>query len=175
MLALVAVFLAVPGPLVGIGLSGALSQPGVPGLIFLRDRTLFAPWAAQLVRSLPLATLIVWQALRTIPRETDEMAIVDGASRGTRLLSVALPQRRAALLAAWLVALAVAMGDVAATASDMVIPPGIDLLSRRIAGMLHASVYDEIAGICLTNAAMFVVIAAPAIWLLSPRRSRAGN
>jgi hypothetical protein len=74
------------------------------------------------------------------------------------------------VLGAVLVAAAIAMGDVAATASDMVVPPGIDLLSRRVAGMLHASVYDEIAGICLTNAALFVTVAAAAIGLLTPRR-----
>ena len=124
----------------------------------------------QSILSLSLATLVIWQALRTVPKETLEMATVDGAGPWTRLLLVALPQRRAALAAAWLVALAIAMGDVAATASHLVTPAGIDLLSRRIAGMLHASVSDQIAGICLTNAALFVVIAAAVIWLVSPRR-----
>ncbi len=170
LLIITACCLAIPGPLVGMALIEVLSLPGVPALTFLRDNTIFAPWAAQFVRCLPLATLVVWQALRTIPGETLEMAKVDGAGTWRRLFCIALPQCRGALVAAWLIACAIAMGDVAATAADMVIPPGIDLLSRRIAGMLHVSVYDEVAGICLTNAALFLLIAAPAIWLLSPRR-----
>ncbi len=171
-LAVTAFCLAVPGPLVGMALVALLSQPDAPALTFLRDRTLFSPWAAQVVRSLPLTVLIVWQAFRTIPRDTLEMARVDGAGVGGQLLWVALPQRWGAVLGAGLVAAAIAMGDVAATASDMVVPPGIDLLSRRVAGMLHASVYDEIAGICLTNAALFVAIAAAAMWFLTPPRRR---
>jgi ABC-type Fe3+ transport system permease subunit len=164
-----AICLALPGPLVGMGLADAFTQPST-AILYLRDKTLLLPCTAQVVRSLPLATLIVWHALKTVPKETIEMASLDGAGPWMRLLLVALPQRRAALAAAWLVALAIAMGDVAATASQTVIPPGVDLLSRRIAGMLHASVYDEIAGICLTNAAVFVAIAAAVMWLLSARR-----
>jgi iron(III) transport system permease protein len=173
LLAVTAVCLAVPGPLVGMGLVDVFTQPFAP-ILYVRDKTILLPCAAQLVRSLPLATLVVWQALRTIPKDTVEMATMDGAGPWQRLLLVALPQRRAAIAAAWLVALAIAMGDVAATASQLVIPPGVDLLSRRIAGMLHASVHDQIAGICLTNWALFVVIAAAVMWLLSPRRQRSG-
>jgi ABC-type Fe3+ transport system permease subunit len=171
LLVVAAFCLALPGPLVGMGLAEAFTQPSA-FILYLRDKTLLLPCTAQVIRSLPLATLVVWQALRTVPSETIEMATVDGAGPWTRLLLVALPQRRAALAATWLVALAIAMGDVAATACQTVIPPGVDLLSRRIAGLLHASVYDEIAGICLTNAAMFVAIAAAVMWLLSPRRHR---
>jgi len=160
---------AVPGPLVGMGLIALLTQPEMPLVIFLRDRTILAPWAAQWLRSLPLTTLIVWQALRTVAPETLEAAAVEGAGPPVRLWRIALAQRWGALLAAWLVALALATGDVAATASDMVVPPGIDLLSRRIAGMLHGSVYDEVAGICLTNAMAFLVIAVGAIGLLGRR------
>jgi iron(III) transport system permease protein len=169
LLLLTAVCLAVPGPLIGIGLADAFTQP-VTVILYLRDRTVLLPCTAQLIRSLPLAALVVWQALRTVPEETVEMAALDGAGPLRRLLCVALPQRLCALAAAWLAALAIAMGDVAATASELVVPPGVDLLPRRIAGMLHASVHDEIAGICLANAALFVVIAAAAIWLLSRRR-----
>jgi len=169
-----AICLALPGPLVGMGLADAFTQPS-SGILYLRDKTLLLPCTAQVVRSLPLATLIVWHALKTIPQETIEMASLDGAGPWTRLLLVALPQRPAALAAGWLVALAIAMGDVAATACQTVIPPGVDLLSRRIAGLLHGSVYDEIAGICITNAALFVAIAATVMCLLSPRRRPGRN
>jgi iron(III) transport system permease protein len=172
LLAVTAFCLALPAPLIGMGLIEALSQPGSTVLTFLRDRTVFAPWAAQLIRSLPLTLLIVWQALRTVPRETIELATIDGAGPGTRLTRVVLPQRSAALWAAALVAFAIAAGDAAATASDMVIPPGIDLLSRRIAGLLHASVTDLVAGICLVNWGLFVGIAMLVVWLLSRQHRR---
>jgi iron(III) transport system permease protein len=172
LIVLTAACLALPGPLIGMGLVKALSQSGIPAVDYLYDKSILAPWAAQTIRSLPLAVLIVWQALRTVPEDTIEMARIDGAGRWTRLARVALPQRYTAVVAAWLVACAIAMGDVAATASDMVIPAGIDLLSRNIAGMLHASVYDRIAGVCLTNAALFVVIGALVVWLMSPKRPK---
>jgi len=167
-----AVCLAVPGPLVGLAIVWLLSRPDMPALTFLRDRTIFAPLAAQLIRSLPLTLLILWQALRTIPAEMLDLAAIEGAGPVTRLWRVALPQRRAALAAAWLAAAAVAMGDVAATAADMVVPPSLDLLSRRLAGLLHASVNDYYAGICLVNGALFLLMGAAVLVVAVLSRNR---
>ena len=96
-------------------------------------------------RALPPATLILWQGLGTIPTELLEAAAIDGAGPITRLVRFALPNRLAALALAWLVALAVASGDLAA--SILVVPPGMEMLSRRIFGLIHYGIEDQVAGI----------------------------
>ena len=79
MLLVSALFLAVPGPVIGLGIIALLTTPDVPGLFWLYNQSIFAPWLALWMRSLPLATLIMWQALRSVPVEMLEAAAVDGA------------------------------------------------------------------------------------------------
>lgn len=64
---------------------------------------------------------------------------------------------------AWLVALAIVLGDLAA--SILVVPPGVITLPIRIFGLMHYGVEDQVAGICLVLVAVFAVVAAGAIRL----------
>ncbi len=153
-----AVTMAVPGPLLGIGIIEMLNQPAVPLLTYLYDQSIAAPWLAMVVRSLPPAMLILWHAMRTTPPEMLDAAAVDGAGPLARFWRIALPSRWPAVGLAWLVALAVALGELAA--SILVVPPGITTLSIRIFGLLHYGVEDRVAGICLAMIALFAAMAA---------------
>ena len=75
----VAVALAVPAPLLALGLIAVFNDPAQPWLIELYDHSLVPLWLAELARALPLVTLVAWYALRTIPREHLESAELDGA------------------------------------------------------------------------------------------------
>ncbi len=164
-----AIGLALPGPVLGLAIIGLLNQRGIPPLVYLYDYTIAAPWLAWTARALPPATLILWQGLGTIPAELLEAAVIDGAGPMARLVRIALPNRLPALALAWLVALAVASGDLAA--SILVVPPGMETLSRRIFGLIHYGIEDQVAGICLAQVALFAVIAAAAAWLALRRRA----
>jgi iron(III) transport system permease protein len=92
-----------------------------------------------------------------------ELAAVDGAGPIAQLCRVALPVRWPAVVLAFLVSLAVALGDLAA--SILVVPPGVTTLSIRIFGLLHYGVEDQVAGICLALVAMFALLTAAAVGL----------
>jgi iron(III) transport system permease protein len=141
--------LTVPGPLLGVGLIRLLNQPPDSPLAWLAPLydSLFAPWLAQTVRALPIATLLLWPALSAVPQATLDSAASEGAGRWRRLLLVALPQCRGAMAAAWLIALAVAVGELAATV--LVIPPGTTTIAVRIFSLLHYGVEDRVASLCL--------------------------
>jgi iron(III) transport system permease protein len=124
----------------------------------LVDHWIFAPWAALTIRSLPPSLLILWYAFRTIPPAILDAAEMDGASAAARFWRIALPSRISAVLLAWLVAFAVAMGDLAA--SILVVPPGVTTLSIHLFGLLHYGVQDKVAGACLALLAVFATIAA---------------
>jgi iron(III) transport system permease protein len=158
----IAVCLAISGPLLGLAVIRLLNQPNVPMLFCLYD-SIFAPWLTLWIRGLPPATLIMWHALRSIPPEMLDCAAVDGAGPLARLWRVALPCRLWALALAWVVSLAVALGDLAA--SILVLPPGVDTLSRHIFGLLHYGVEDRVAGICLALIAVFALVAAGVVCL----------
>ena len=163
-LLIAAVCLALPGPVIGAGLIQLLNRPEVPGMVFLYDRSILAPWLAMTIRGLPLATLVMWHALRTVPREMLDSAAVDGAGPLTQLLQIALPCRKAAAALAWIVAMAVALGDLGA--SILVAPPGVRTLSTSIFDLLHSSVEDQVAGICLALILLFAAVTAVAAWLV---------
>ena len=161
----IAVCLAIPGPVVGLAIVRLMNQPWCPPLLWLYDRSIFAPWLATLVRSLPPAALIMWHALRTFPREMLEAAAADGAGPLRRLLLIVLPCRLPALALAWVVAMAVSLGDLAA--SILVVPPGVTTLSIRIFGLLHSGVEDQVAGVCLALIVLFAAAATVAAWSAS--------
>lgn len=161
---LAAVCLAVPGPIIGLLLIEVFNQPGLKFMQYLYDHTIAAPAVALTLRALPLAILVLWHALRSIPEETLESAATDGASPLWRVLAVGLSQRRAAIAATLLVALAVAMGDL--SASYLVLPPGVSPLSQRIFQMIHADVNNDLAGVCLWITAVFALLGLAAMHLL---------
>jgi ABC-type spermidine/putrescine transport system permease subunit II len=107
----------------------------------------------QLVRALPIATLIIWPALASIPQAQLDAAAIDGCGWWGRLLRIALPQRWPAVAAAWLIALAIAVGELAATV--LVMPPqaGATALSIKVFQELHFGVEYRLAAICLVMVA----------------------
>ena len=167
--AIAAIGLALPGPIVALVLIWLLNRPEPALLPWLYDRTILAPVLAVMAKSLPPAILIGWFALRSVPIETVEAAAVDGAGPVRRFLTVVLPQRWPAVGCIWLVALAVSIGDL--SASYQVLPPGINPLSFRVFQMVHAGVEDQLAGICLSVWIMLAAIGALTVCLAVRRES----
>jgi iron(III) transport system permease protein len=164
--------LAIPGPLIGVALIGLLNRESIPGFIYLYDRTIIPPALAQTIRALPIAVLICWPALASISRRTLDAAQLDGLGRWGQLRWIAIPQRRPALLAAWLLAAAVAFGDL--SHSLLVVPPGMDTIQRRIFGLVHAGVDEQVAAASLLIIAGYAGVAGVSGWLFS-RQSSAGS
>jgi ABC-type Fe3+ transport system permease subunit len=168
-LTVAAVCLALPGPLVGLGLVWLFSRSDWPVVRWLYDRTILAPVLAVLVRCLPLAILAIWYSLQSVAAETLDSAATEGAGPLTRFWRIAAPQRRLGFAVVWLAAFAVAMGDLAA--SIMAAPPGVTTVSIRVFGLMHAGVRSQEAGICLISTAGAVLVAAAALRLLKGGRT----
>jgi iron(III) transport system permease protein len=142
-----AILLATPGPLVGVSIISLLNRPEIPGFTYLYDRTIAAPALAQAVRALPITLLIAWHALARFDRPQQEAAALDGCGSWTILGKIVLPQRWRAMIVAWGFAFALSIGDV--SCSLLVIPPGMDTVARRLFGMVHSGVDDQVAAACL--------------------------
>lgn len=172
-LLLLALCLTIPGPLLGVGLVHAFNHPPdspFAPLTWLYD-TNFAPWLVQVVRALPLATLVLWPALASVPQATLDVAATDGTGPIARLWRIALPQRWPAVAAAWLVSLAIAVGELAATI--IVIPPQTStMLSIRVFQLLHYGVDDRVAAICLVIVIGVAAMTGIAAALLKRRSAR---
>ena len=167
-LAIAAVALAVPGPVLGLAIITLLDRPELSVLAWLYDQSILAPFLALWIRGLPIAIFVLWYAMQTIPRELLDSAAVDGAGPWTQLCRIALPMRWPAVALAFLLSLAMGLGDLAA--SILVVPPGVVTLSIHIFGLLHYGVEDQVAGICLALVGMLAVLAAAAWGIMGKGR-----
>ncbi len=166
----IAICLTIPGPLLGLGIIHLLNRPPDSPLAALAELydSNFAPWLVQTLRTLPIATLILWPALASVPQVMLDTAATDGTGWWGQLFRIAVPQRWPAIAAAWLVAFAVAIGELAATI--LVMPPqrGATALSIQVFQLLHYGVDDRVAAICLVM--VFVVAAITGIAATLVRR-----
>jgi ABC-type Fe3+ transport system permease subunit len=167
-LAVVALGLAIPGPLVGAALIQVFNHdlpPQIPlgdgtyksWLLVLYDQTPLAPVVAQAIKALPLVTMFLAYSFASLSDDVLEAAALDGLSSRAVLWRMALPLRWRALAAAGIAALAVAAGDLAW--AHLVTPPGLDLLQRRVFGLVHAGVEEQVAAISLVVMAAYAFAA----------------
>jgi iron(III) transport system permease protein len=138
--------LAVPAPLLGIALIQLLNSPDLPWLNGMYHSA-GAPMLAQAIRALPLAIFISWLAFRSIGQEQFEAAAIDGAGGLAQFMCVAVPQRQAALCAAWIAAFVAALNELPATL--LLEAPGRTTLPVAVYQLMHGSGEDRLAGVVL--------------------------
>jgi iron(III) transport system permease protein len=145
-----ALMLASPGPVAGMAME----------LAYLRIPSIYDSWIivamAQSMRTLPYALLILWPALRVLPRELLESASVDGRGDWGVVRSVALPLSAQAMLAAWAVTFILGFGELPAT--NLLQPPGVTTITFRIWTLLHTGVESHLAGVALVTLAVIAIL-----------------
>jgi iron(III) transport system permease protein len=154
----VAVALATPGPVVGLAL--VLGYREFPRIYGSAAIVIFA----LIVRTFPYALLVLWPAVRSIPSQSLDAAIVDGCGPVSLLYRVAIPSTRGALLAAWCVAFVLGVGELPAT--NLVVPPGTPPISFVIWTLLHTGVESHLAGVALVMLAAIAATGVLAEWAL---------
>jgi len=172
--------LTIPGPVVGAALIRLFNHDLTPRLplgdgitkswlLLLYDQTPLAPIVAQAIRALPLSILLLWHSFTTLDSDVLDAAALDGLSPARVFWKIALPQRWRAVVAVSIAAFAVAAGDLAW--AHLVTPPGLDLLSRRVFGLVHSGVEEQVAAISLMNVIIYTVLAIAVSRLLRSRRA----
>jgi iron(III) transport system permease protein len=146
--------LAVPGPLVGIGLI-AIWNRDLPLAIY---GTGWMPILAMLARFTALAALLTLAQLRRVDPRLLEAADVFQGGLLKNWLGVRLPLLAPGLLAAAGVVLVLSSGELGATL--IVAPPGQATMTMRIYNYLHYGATDTVAGLCLLMALGTLAIGA---------------
>jgi len=138
---------AIPGPVIGLWLIELFGNSPVPALNWLYDRTVFVTVLAQCLKAFPLQAILSAVLFWRIPTASLEaMQLEAGSSRSNRL-RLLLSQSGCGLAATWLVGFLIASGDLAY--SQLVTPPGLETLPRRIFGLAHSGVDEQLAGMGL--------------------------
>lgn len=168
---LAAVLWALPGPVLGFALKImidrwiALSELFVGvGPSWVRTALYDGPspwpvmWATGL-RFVPLALVLLWPAVSSLPSGLRDAARTDGASAWMEFRHAVLPFLRGPLVRAALVVAALSLGEL--SAGRLVQTPGGQTFAQEIFQQMHYGVNNHLAAMCLILIAMVL----PLSWL----------
>lgn len=161
--------LAVPAPLVGIGLIVAWNRP-IFGGIYGSEAM---PVLAALARFAPFAALLILVQLRRLdPLLIDAARVMQRRVYDTAL-KVYLPMLAPGLIAAFCFTFALTLGELGATL--IVAPPGRATVTMRLYNLLHYGASDLVAGLCLLMVIVTVILAALAFLVIARRNIKSSG
>ena len=140
---IVLVPLAVPAPLVGIGLISLWNNPAFSILY----GTFLMPVFASVSRFTPFAAVILFVQLRSVDPALFDAARVFSRDALHTSFRITLPLLAPGLFVAAAVLGALTLGELGATL--IVTPPGFGTLAIKIYNYLHYGAAPEVAGLCL--------------------------
>jgi iron(III) transport system permease protein len=146
--------LAVPAPIVGLGLIVLWNHPW-SSAVYQGPAIVLLGWFA---RFLPVAIFLGQAALARVPRELEGAAALAGRGPFARLASVTLPNAAPGLAAAWLATYVLSATEFSATL--LVAPPGSPLLAPSVVNLMRRGQDPEIA------ACQFLLLAVVALPLV---------
>ncbi len=150
---LVVLALALPGPIVGLGMKQTIAL-----VLKLTDSEMLAQalyhgpsllpvaWV-QTVRLFPVAMVLLWPVVRLLPGALLETARLEGASPGQEFRHVVFPLAFRTWLLAVLVVAALSLGEI--SASKLVCTPGAYPFAVKLFMDLHFGVGGDLAARCL--------------------------
>ena len=146
---LIAIPLALPSSIVGIGLIDAYIDwaPWLYG-------TMAMPIIAVTTRFVAIATIIIYTQMKRVDSLLFEAADLFKKSETQAALKVKLPLQKYGLAAAAATLLAFSVGELGSTL--LVVPPGSETLTIRIFNYLHYGGSEEVAGLCLLMVALMM-------------------
>jgi iron(III) transport system permease protein len=137
---------AVPGTVVGVGLIGLWNHADWRGEIYASPAIIVIAYLARLT---PVAALLLAASARQIPVSFEEAAVVAGASWPRIFCRIVLPQMFTGLVAAWVVAFILAIGEIGAT--TLVAPPGESTLPVRVYTLIANTPASKLAALALAQ------------------------
>jgi iron(III) transport system permease protein len=146
--------LAVPAPIVGLGLM-VLWNHGWSAVLYQSPAVVMLAWFA---RFLPVAIFLTQNALARVPRELENAAALAGRKPLERLFAIVLPNAAPGLVAAWLAMYVLCATEFSATL--LVSPPGSPLLAPSVVNLMRRGQDPEIA------ACQFLLLAVIALPLV---------
>jgi iron(III) transport system permease protein len=154
LLGIVGAGLAVPAPIVGLGLI-VLWDHHWSAAIYQGPVIVVLAWFA---RFLPVAIFLTQGALARVPRELESAAALAGRGPLERLVAVVLPNAAPGLVAAWLALYVLSATEFSATL--LIAPPGSPLLAPSVVNLMRRGQDPEIA------ACQFLLLAVIALPLV---------
>jgi iron(III) transport system permease protein len=130
---------AVPAPIVGLGLI-TLWNHGLGTVVYQSSAIVLLAWFA---RFFPIAIFLAQGALARVPPELESAAALAGRGPFERFMAVVLPNAAPGLVAAWLAIYVLSATEFSATV--LIAPPGKPLLAPSVVNLMRRGQDPEIA------------------------------
>ena len=147
---------ALSGPQIGIMITQLLSSSESRILIWLYDQTIFPAGIANVLFVWPIGVCGVWSIIVNIPGAQLDHAKTERISALQRCVEFGLRQNIRKLLGVSILVSGVCFGEF--SASQMVIPPGIETVPQVTLGKLHAGVDEATAALAILTIILIVAI-----------------
>jgi iron(III) transport system permease protein len=144
---------AMPGPVVGLGLKGAigvlmdLDPTGLAARLLYHGPSPAPVLWAYLVRFFPFAVALLWPVVRLLPRDLRDAARVDGAGPAGELWHVVRPLTALAGVRAALAVAVLCLGEL--SAGKLAETPGSQTFAHEVFTQMHYGVTNDLAALCL--------------------------
>ena len=151
---------AMPGPSIGLAVGKVFQVLDYEVMRYLFDRTIAAPVIANAFFCLPISIPVFYFFISRVAADQMQHATLDGVSDWSQMFHLAVLAHWRSILGAWLLIVAFSFGELSAT--QMVLPPGMDTVPRLALGMLHAGVNESTAALTIVTLlpATFVALIA---------------
>ena len=145
-----AIGFAVPGPVAGLAVQW----------LWMPWQTIYDSWAviisAQVFRLMPIAVLLIWPSVQFKCKSINDLVRLDGLTAQQKFWRVKWPTTGPVALAATGVVFALSIGELPAT--NMVTPPGVEMLSLRLWGLMHTGVESHLSAVVLACMIAFTMM-----------------
>ena len=155
------------GPAIGAWIADSLAGTTSPILIWLYDQTIGPAVIANVLFVFPVAMIGLWTIAAQIPGEQLEHAALESVGPIASLFEFGLRQNRNAIFGIWILLFAICFCELSAT--QMVVPPGIETLPQVTLGKLHSGVDEATAALTILTTGFIIVIASVG-WLILRRQ-----
>lgn len=145
-----AIGLAVPGPVAGL----AVQWLWMPYEAIYDSSAVII--AAQLFRLMPVTLILLWPSIFYRSRPIQDLVDMDGLSARVLFWRLQWPTKGPVAIAAMGVTFGLSVGELPAT--NLVVPPGVEMLSVRLWGLMHTGVESHLAAVVLLCMLAFCVM-----------------
>jgi len=151
------IFCGWSGPAIGITISKWCAASNLVPVIWLYDQTILPAVLANSIFVWPIAVIATWAIVSRVPSSQIDHAKTEHAGVLRRAVEFGIRQNARTLLGLWILIGAICFGELSAT--QMVLPPGIETVPQVTLGKLHAGVDEATAALAILTTGLIVAIA----------------
>lgn len=165
LLATISVCFALPGPVIGTVLLRVYSLSDIELIAFLFNRTLAPTILAGAIYCLPISVVLLWFVVSTTAKDSEEHLSLEGAGRWKRFWQLSVVANILPITGIAILCFVLAYGELSAT--QMLLPPGVETVPRLTLGLMHAGVNNMTAALSIVNIIAILLVSGSGWWLIS--------